>query len=60
MNMNDLILSWNMITITMSMMKNTYDMEHVSPYMRDAFDEFDEEEQNEEEYDYNMQSLLNS
>ena len=32
--------------------ENTYDMEYVSPYMRDAFDEFDEEEQDEEEYDY--------
>mgnify|MGYP005687405647 CR=1 FL=1 len=32
--------------------ENTYDMNAVSPYMRDAFGELDEDEDEDEEYDY--------
>tara|TARA_Y100001934_G_C11894153_1_gene559068 strand:+ start:29 stop:328 length:300 start_codon:yes stop_codon:yes gene_type:complete len=32
--------------------ENTYDMGAVSPYMREAFGEFDDEEDEYEEYDY--------
>jgi len=32
--------------------ENTYDMNAVSPYMRDAFGELDEDEDEDEEYEY--------